>query len=218
MAIKALTPRILMRGARELSDRDADLGRILSNFGPPPMWPREPGFSTLIHIILEQQVSLASAQAAHNRLLAAASPLTPERFLKLNEVKLKQIGFSRQKTKYGYELARAIKTGQLDLDALHSMDDDAVRETLIQIRGIGRWTADVYLLMVLRRPDIWPVGDLALAVAVQHAKRLPTRPSIEELEAIGKAWRPWRAVAARMLWHFYLSGGVKKVRNGSEQD
>lgn len=136
----------------------------------------------------------------------------------MNEAKLKQIGFSRQKTKYGYELARAIKTGQLDLDALHSMDDDAVRETLIQIRGIGRWTADVYLLMVLRRPDIWPVGDLALAVAVQHAKRLPTRPSIEELEAIGKAWRPWRAVAARMLWHFYLSGGVKKVRNGSEQD
>jgi DNA-3-methyladenine glycosylase II len=144
-------------------------------------------------------------------LLAAASPLTPERFLKLNEVKLKQIGFSRQKTKYGYELARAIIGGQLDLPALHTLHDDAVRESLMRVKGIGRWTADVYLLMVLRRPDIWPVGDLALATAVQHAKRLPVRPTPDELETIGGAWRPWRAVAARMLWHFYLSGEMKRA-------
>jgi DNA-3-methyladenine glycosylase II len=195
----------LARGTRLLSRRDADLGRVVKKFGAPPMWARDAGFSTLLHIILEQQVSLASAKAAHTKLLEVASPLTPRRFLKLDDVTLKAVGFSRQKSAYGRNLARAIVDGDLDLDALNSMDDVAVRSELIKITGIGRWTADIYLLMVLRRPDIWPAGDLALAVAAQHLKKLKSRPSPEQLDEMSAAWRPWRAIAARILWHYYLS-------------
>jgi DNA-3-methyladenine glycosylase II len=169
------------------------------------MWARESGFSTLLHIILEQQVSLASAKAAHTKLLELTSPLTPPRFLKLDDATLKAVGFSRQKTLYGRELARSIAEGLLDLDALRLMDDATVRSELIKIKGIGRWTADIYLLMVLRRPDIWPTGDLALAVAAQRLKRLRTRPTQENLDRMSEAWKPWRAVAARILWHYYLS-------------
>lgn len=169
------------------------------------MWAREAGFSTLLHIILEQQVSLASARAAHNKLLATASPLTPQCFLELDDATLKTVGFSRQKSGYGRHLAQSIIEGTLDLQSLHTMSDDDVRSELVRIKGIGQWTADVYLLMVLRRPDIWPIGDLALAVAAQSVKRLKSRPSPQKLEQLGRAWRPWRAVAARILWHHYLS-------------
>lgn len=195
----------LERAVRLLSRRDGDLRRVVKQFGVPPMWARESGFSTLLHIILEQQVSLASARAAHNKLLEVASPLTPRRFLRLDDSTLKTVGFSRQKTLYGRELARSIVKGLLDLDALSSMDDATVRSELIKIKGIGRWTADIYLLMVLRRPDIWPTGDLALAVAAQKVKGLRIRPSQQELDEMSAAWKPWRAVAARILWHYYLS-------------
>ena len=195
----------LERAVRLLSRRDGDLRSVVKRFGAPPMWARESGFSTLLHIILEQQVSLASARAAHNKLIEIASPLTPLTFLALDDSVLKAVGFSRQKTTYGRELARSIVEGLLDLDALSSMDDATVRSQLIKIKGIGRWTADIYLLMVLRRPDIWPTGDLALAVAAQKVKCLQTRPTPEELDEMSAAWKPWRAVAARILWHYYLS-------------
>jgi DNA-3-methyladenine glycosylase II len=172
------------------------------------MWAREPGFPTLIHIILEQQVSLASARAAYERLLAADSPLTPARFLEFDDATLKTIGFSRQKTRYGRELARAILDGRLDLAGLHTLDDASARSELVVIKGIGPWTADIYLLMALRRPDVWPSGDLALANAAQRVKRLASRPAPDELDALGIAWKPWRAVAARLLWHYYLSDMV----------
>ena len=200
-----LTDESLLRAVRLLSRRDPDLGRVVRRFGAPPMWAREAGFSTLLHIILEQQVSLASAKAAHNKLLDAASPLTPQCFLELDDVTLRAIGFSRQKTAYGRHLAQSISEGHLELDTLHLMSDDDARSELVKIKGIGQWTADVYLLMVLRRPDIWPTGDLALAVAAQSVKRLKSRPTPQKLEEIGMAWRPWRAVAARILWHHYLS-------------
>jgi DNA-3-methyladenine glycosylase II len=172
------------------------------------MWAREPGFPTLIHIILEQQVSLASARAAYDRLLAAASPLTPDRFLELDDAQLKRIGFSRQKTAYGRELAGAILGGRLDLAGLETLDDADVRSELTGIKGIGPWTADIYLLMALRRPDVWPSGDLALASAAQRVKRLAARPTPDELDTLGADWAPWRAVAARLLWHYYLSEPV----------
>ena len=203
----SLTEETFEAGLQVLCDRDPDLAQILTKLGPPPMWAREPGFPTLIHIILEQQVSLASAKAAYDRLLATASPLTPAHFLELDDVALKTIGFSRQKTAYGRELAQAIISGSLDLAELKDMDDAAVRSELIKVKGIGPWTVDIYLLMALRRPDVWPIGDLALASAAQGVKRLPTRPTPEELDALGAGWRPWRAVAARLLWHYYLSNG-----------
>ena len=200
-----LTDETLATGLRFLSKRDPDLARILQELGPPPIWDRAPGFPTLVHIILEQQVSLASARAAYDRLLAAASPLTPARFLQLDDSTLRAIGFSRQKTAYCRHLARAIEQGDLRLNVLETMDDAAVRAELIKIKGIGPWTADIYLLMSLRRPDVWPSGDLALAAAVQRVKKLAVRPTVSELEAVATNWRPWRAVAARLLWHYYLS-------------
>ncbi|HSG18040.1 MAG TPA: DNA-3-methyladenine glycosylase 2 family protein [Anaerolineae bacterium] len=197
----------LLEGMRVLAERDEEFARILSTYGPPPLWQREQGFHTLIHIILEQQVSLASAKAAYNRLVEAINPLIPENFLALTDEELKQIGFSRQKTKYGRALAKAILDGSLDLSGLGKLDDQEAKEQLMKVKGIGPWTADIYLLMALGRPDIWPPGDLALEIAIQRVKGLSKRPTPEEARKMSEEWRPWRAVAARLLWHFYLSGG-----------
>jgi DNA-3-methyladenine glycosylase II len=188
----------------ELAERDPDLAAIAERFGPPPLWDRAPGFATLLHIILEQQVSLASAQAAFDRLVAVVDPLTPEGFLELTDAALLAIGFSRQKARYGRELARAALSGGLDIDGLVVLDDEAVQGRLESIVGIGRWTSTIYLLMVLGRPDVWPAGDIALATAVAEVKGLARRPSPEEMAALGEAWRPWRSVAARLFWHDYL--------------
>jgi DNA-3-methyladenine glycosylase II len=215
-----LTDATLPAALADLTARDPRLARIVTDYGPPPLWAREPGFPTLLRIILEQQVSLASAKAAFDRLLALASlsapaaPLTPERFLELDDITLKAAGFSRQKTRYGRELAGAICSGNLNLDALAALDDEAVVAALTQVVGIGRWTADIYLLMALCRPDAWPAGDLALAVAARGAFDLPAMPSPSELVALGESWRPWRAVAARVLWHFYLSRGAPRRSQG----
>ncbi len=203
---KALTERSLRRAARALAARDRDLARVLELYGPPPLWAREPGFPTLVLIILEQQVSLASARAAFTRLLAAASPLTPQSFLALGDAALRAAGFSRQKAAYCRHLAALIADGELDLDALAGVSDEAARGALLKVKGVGPWTADIYLLMALRRPDVWPSGDLALAVAAHEVKRLPARPTYPQLDDLARAWRPWRAVAARLLWNHYLKG------------
>jgi DNA-3-methyladenine glycosylase II len=205
----SLTEEELLRGVRVLCRRDADLRRVVKEFGAPPLWAREPGFSTLIHIILEQQVSLASARAAHTRLIQLARPLTPRRFLKFDDATLKACGFSRQKAGYCRHLAESILDRRLDLEALISLEDQAVKLELEKIKGIGRWTSDIYLLMVLRRPDIWPRGDLALATAAWQVKRLERRPTYDELDQMSLAWKPWRAVAARILWHHYLSSRAR---------
>jgi DNA-3-methyladenine glycosylase II len=205
MGTEPLTRKAFAQALTILRDRDPDLGGVLSTLGPPPMWAREPGFPTLVHVILEQQVSLASARAAFDRLRQAVPILTPAEFLKLDADTLKQVGFSRQKTRYCRILAHAITDGSLHLEWLEGMDDNRARAELLKITGIGRWTADIYLLMALRRPDVWPTGDLALRAAVQRVKRLQSRPTSEELEALSELWKPWRAVAARIFWHHYLS-------------
>jgi DNA-3-methyladenine glycosylase II len=192
-------------GVRALADRDAHLAGVVQKYGQPPLWIREPGFPTLVYIILEQQVSLASAKAAFDRLNAAVHPLTPRRFLTLTDAELLRIGFSRQKTLYTRLLAESLSRRHFDLRYLHELHDDAARKMLTAFKGIGNWTADIYLLSALRRPDIWPVGDLALATAVQEVKQLRKRPSPERLEKISQPWRPYRAVAARLFWHAYLS-------------
>ncbi|PYU21027.1 MAG: DNA-3-methyladenine glycosylase 2 family protein [Acidobacteria bacterium] len=193
------------QGVRFLAGRDEHLAAVVKTYGQPPLWVREPGFPTLVYIILEQQVSLASARAAFGRLKAAASPLTPRHFLKLSDVELLRIGFSRQKTLYTRLLAESLARRYFNLRELHELHDDSARKLLITFKGIGRWTADIYLLSALRRPDIWPAGDLALATAVQEVKHLRQRPSPEKLEALSVRWKPWRAVAARLFWHAYLS-------------
>jgi DNA-3-methyladenine glycosylase II len=199
-----LCEETLAYGVDILCGQDCSLAEIVRTCGPPPLWAREAGFATLIRIILEQQVSLASAKAAFQRLLAAVDPLTADLFLKLDDFTLKALGFSRQKMGYGRNLARAIAEGCLDIAALSRLDDETARSELTKIKGIGAWTADIFLLMALRRPDIWPNGDLALAVAIQHLKKLKSRPTPREIDKLSESWKPWRAVAARLLWHYYL--------------
>ncbi len=205
MNIKKLTPDIFEEGIVFLANNDPDLGAIVTSLGTPPMWTRNPGFPTLIHIVLEQQVSLASAKAAFDKLNDALPVFTPGEFLQLDDIILKRIGFSHQKSSYCRNIAIAIDNKSLLMNDFESMTDKRVRDELQKIKGIGRWTADIYLLMALRRPDIWPVGDLALASAVQDVKRLKARPSPEKLNTLSRIWKPWRAVAARILWHHYLS-------------
>lgn len=206
MTVSTLDQTSYIQGLTDLAARDRDLGRVYEKLGAPPMWDREPGFSTLVQIILEQQVSLASARACFDKLVAMVGDLTPASLLALDDEALKAVGFSRQKSDYSRILAAAVDGGALDLEGLADASDDEARERLMELKGIGRWTADIYLLMALGRPDIWPVGDLALVVAAQRIKGLDDRPNPDEFRRLGEPWRPWRSVAARLLWHHYLAG------------
>ena len=200
-----LTKKKLAVGLAELAERDRDFETVLEEHGPPPLWGRKPGFPTLVQIILEQQVSLASAKAAYNKLEEALGEVTPERLLSLEDDELKTIGFSRQKSRYCRGLAQAIVDGEFDIAGLRRLSDDEAKRELMSLKGVGRWTADIYLLMALRRPDVWPSGDLALAKAAQQVKNLPATPDYDRLDAMAEDWKPWRAVAAQILWHHYLS-------------
>ena len=204
-----LTQKTLALAARELAARDQLLANILATYGDPPLWQRASGFRTLVHIILEQQVSLSSAKSMLTRLETAIQPFTPERFIKLGEPHLRQLGVTRQKSHYLVQLSQSLVTGELNFRRLARLSDDQALVSLTKIKGIGSWSANIYLLMAMRRADIWPAGDLALAVAIKELKGLAVKPSPEELERIAEAWRPHRAVAARMLWQYYL--GRKSV-------
>jgi DNA-3-methyladenine glycosylase II len=207
---RSLTERSLRQAVRSLAANDPALAASVERFGPPPLWAREPSFATLVHLILEQQVSLASALAAFERLRLATGDVTPNAFLTLDDATLRTIGFSRQKAGYARDLAIALVDG-FDLAALERMSDDEVRRSLVSLRGIGRWTADVYLTMCLLRPDVWPHGDQALATGAVELLALPERPTFDELEALAERWHPHRAVAARIIWHHYL--GVRGRRD-----
>jgi DNA-3-methyladenine glycosylase II len=203
----ALTEVSLAAAARQLAKRDRDLAAILERHGPPPLWARRPDFSTLVKIILEQQVSLASAASLFNRLKQNTVPFRPERVLELGEVHLKSLGLTRQKTSYCLHLAESLVNKRLRLSQLARMTDAEAKAALMEIKGLGAWSADVYLLMALLRPDVWPVNDLALAVAAQKVKQLPNRPNANQLLELAESWRPYRSVAARMLWQYYLAKG-----------
>ncbi len=203
--LPSLTKARLLEGVTELCQRDPDLNKIVVTIGPPPMWVRKQEFSTLVYIILEQKVSIVSAKAVYQRLMDVMETPTPREFLVLSDSELKLTGFSRQKMRYCRLLAESILAGALDLSALRRMSDDAAHAKLTSLKGIGPWSADVYLLSALRRPDIWPSGDIALAAAAQRVKRLRSRPTAQKLEILGRRWTPWRSVAARLLWHHYLN-------------
>lgn len=183
---------------------------VTDTYGPPPFWQREESFGSLVKIILEQQVSLASAQAAYDKLRATVTEVTPDTFLRLTDDQLRTIGFSRQKTSYGRNLALALSEGELELARLRTCSDNEVRSSLTAIKGIGIWTANIYLLMVMQRSDVWPRGDIALAASYQKLKQLSQRPGNGEMEQISRNWTPWRSVAARLLWHYYLSSKKKQ--------
>lgn len=195
----------------ELGGRDADLKLILNNLDYPPLWKRSPSFETLVHIILEQQVSLASALAALNKLKQKIGNITPDRFLALTNQELRDCYFSRQKIVYTQHLANAIQDHQLNLDALSEMDNDQIRSTLIKIKGIGNWTVDVYLMMVLQRSDLFPLGDVALMTSIRETKRLSKDVLRDNIANIAAGWKPYQTIAAFILWHSYLS---KRRRSG----
>jgi DNA-3-methyladenine glycosylase II len=203
--VKPLTQKTLALAARELAARDETLAAIHATYGDPPLWRRATGFQTLIHIILEQQVSLTSAKSMLVRLEGAVQPFTPVRFIELGDSYLRGLGVTRQKSAYLLHLADSIVSGELSFTRLARMSDDEARLALTRIKGIGLWSADVYLLMAMRRADIWSAGDLALAVAMKELKGFERRPGPEELERLAEQWRPHRAVAARMLWQYYLA-------------
>jgi DNA-3-methyladenine glycosylase II len=205
MRVEPLSSSSLRVALAEIGARDPDLAAVVERYGPPPLWARRPGFSTLMRIILEQQVSLRSAAAAYARLQAVAGRVTPARVASIGERELRAAGLTRQKAAYCRGLASAVVVGGLDLGRLDGLPDDEVRSALVELPGIGPWTADIYLLMALRRPDVWPKGDLALARALQRVKRLRRAPAEDRMARIARTWAPWRAVAARVLWHFYLS-------------
>ncbi len=204
--IKTLDENNLITACKRLSKRDADLAFIFQTYGVPPLWAREPNFATLVHIILEQQVSVASALSAFNKLREKLNgEITPENLLSLSDAETKAAYFSRQKTVYARDLAQNILSGKLDLNSFGSLSDEEIKHELKKIKGIGDWTADIYLLMAMLRADVMPKGDLALHVAWQKLKRLERRPTSDEFLQIAEKWKPLRSVAARLLWHFYLS-------------
>ena len=197
-----LTRDTLATACTELADRDRTLRTLLARNGLPPMWTRRPGYATLVQLILEQQVSLDSARATYARLQRTARTVTPAALLALDATALRQIGFSRQKARYVHALSRQIEDGELNLRTLARTSAEEARGTLLSILGVGPWTADVYLLMALRHPDVWPPGDVALEQAFAEHK---TPRSERGRERILNRWRPWRSVAARVLWHDYLA-------------
>ena len=206
LKVEILNKQNLTEICEKLAKSDADLAFIFETYGTPPLWAREANFSTLIHIILEQQVSLASALSAFNKLKENLGEITPENVLKLSDEELKLCYFSRQKIIYARELAKAVLDKTLDLKSLENLSDEAVKIELKKIKGIGDWTADIYLLMALLRADVMPKGDLALHVAWKKLKNLKDAPHADEFQQIAEKWKPFRAVAARLLWYFYLSG------------
>lgn len=207
---RALTRAALEAGVRRLTQTDPDLAAVAARLGVPPLWGRRPGFETLVRIVLEQQVSLASAQNLHRRLRARVGAITPGTIHALGEDGMRQTGLTRQKARYCFGLAQRLRDGRLDLAALARGPDDKGRRTLLAVPGLGPWSVDIYYLMALRRPDVWPAGDLALASALREVKRLERLPDAPTQAALAQSWSPWRAVAARLLWAHYLDARERR--------
>jgi DNA-3-methyladenine glycosylase II len=211
----ALTLKSMLAAVDELAARDPRLARIVDAHGAPPLWDRPPGFTTLVRIILEQQVSLASAAALFTKLEHHCDgSVIPGRVAATGEPGLLAIGFTRQKARYVAGLARQVDAGAVSLERIARLPDDDARAALIAIPGVGPWTAGVYLLMALRRPDVWPPGDLGLHKSMAEVRGLDVVPTSEQAAAYAKRWRPWRAVAARLLWHAYLA---RRAKSWSDQ-
>lgn len=187
-----------------LAEKDPDLKKILDAYGYPPIWVRKQEFASLVHIILEQQVSLASAKAAYDKLYEYIGKITPSKLLALSDQELRQCYFSRQKTVYVRELAKAIISKKIKLSALSHLPDEKIREQLTAIKGVGNWTVDIYLLFSLQRLDVFPIGDLAMVNSMKEIKGLIKTTSKEELVQIAESWRPYRSIAVHLLWHHYI--------------
>jgi DNA-3-methyladenine glycosylase II len=200
------TTECVAEGADWLSLRDARFARALALTGPLPLRRQADGFAALLSSIVSQQVSVASARAIWSRL-DGAGMVAPAALDKSSEEDLRALGLSRQKARY----AKALAEARLDFAGLHHLSDEAVIATLVELPGIGRWTAEIYAMFALGRADVFAPGDLALQEAARLLFGLEVRPNERALRAMAEDWRPWRAVAARALWAYYH---VAKQREG----
>lgn len=196
-------PQGLLQGVSALSAEPV-FAAILQTAGRPRFRRRRNGFGTMLHIILEQQVSIDAAAKMYHRLTGLCRPLEPASFLALDDATLRSCGFSRQKMGYARDLATAVQQGSFDFASLAAAEDETAMAGLLAIRGIGRWSAEIYLLFALGRSDVWPAADLGLQLAVAEQLRLGSRPTEVELRRRGEEWRPWRSVAACLFWQSYL--------------
>jgi DNA-3-methyladenine glycosylase II len=190
-------------GLEVLLAADPRLTAVAAVAGPLPLRRRPGGYAGIAGIVVSQQLSTASAAAIWGRLAAAYDPFTPQRLLKARADRLASLGLSRPKIRALKEIARAIVGGSLDCDALPHMETDAAHAALCAVHGVGPWTADIYLLFCLGHADAWPAGDLALQEGARLALALPERPTAKETVVLAQPWRPWRGVAARLLWAYY---------------
>lgn len=210
-----LTPEVFQKALDHLVAVDPHLAEIRAAHGDPPLRTRPPGFAALLQIIVDQQVSVAAARAIWERLEAAMGETSPAALLALDDTALRACGLSRGKVNYARGLAADIVEGRVNLDALETMEDEAAIAELVKINGVGRWSAEVYLLSTLARADVWPVDDLAIATATGKVKGFRTRPKRRTLIRLAELWRPYRSVAARLMWHYFRnvlmtsSGGTK---------
>lgn len=188
----------------QLARKDRELKGIIREYGYPPMWTRPATFQTLILTILEQQVSLAAAYAAFKKLREKIGYVTPAKILAMTDEEMRAVYFTRQKMGYARELARAIQSRKLVLKQLETLPDEEVRAKMIQLKGIGHWTIDVYLMHALQRTDLFPLGDIALVNSLKLIKQLPPHITKEEMLSVAEAWRPNRTIAAMLLWHAYI--------------
>ena len=197
----------------KLTKKDKELRKIIRQYGYPPMWTRPASFQTLILTILEQQVSLASAYAAFKKLKEKIGFVTPSKILALTDAELRACYFSRQKIVYARELAKALQSKQIRLQRLPLLPDEEIRAELLKLKGIGHWTIDVYLMHALQRTDLFPLGDIALVNSLKETKQLPKDISKEEMLKIAEPWRPYRTIAAMILWHSYIKKRNIKIQS-----
>ena len=199
-----LNPSDLKRAARHLARLDPALGEVLKCHGPPPLWKRPATFATMVHVLLEQQVSLVSAMATFKRLeIACQGRVTANRVCDLGEGTLRKLGLTRQKSRYASALAREVRAGSFKVGRLRHMADEQAKAEITQRIGFGNWSADVFLLLALARPDVIPLGDLAL-VKGMHELDGGNYEQCDDLLTRAERWRPFRGVATRMIWQLYL--------------
>ncbi len=203
-----MTPKTIVVALDELCSRDKDIARTVAAVGYPEPRNREPGFATLLNIIIGQQISVHAAAAIRGRLVEATDPLTPKSFLALDDAALKVVGLSRRKMEYGRLLAGDILEARFNPDGLPGLDDEAVLEQIVARKGLGRWSAEIYMLFAMGRFDTWPADDLAVQVAVQRLKNLDERPNRKTMERVAEDWRPWRGIAALLMWHHYNTAAL----------
>ncbi|MCU0390698.1 MAG: hypothetical protein MUE81_06235 [Thermoflexibacter sp.] len=204
MLINTFTEETLPLLVDKLVAQHAFYQLIVQQYGYPPFWHREPNFATLLKIILEQQVSLASAQAAYDRLLQKLGEVTPEKLLELTDMEMKECYFSRQKTIYARDLAYEIQNKNLIIETLNQKTDNEIRTALTKVKGLGEWSADVYLLLSLHRLDIFPAGDLAIVKALKQARLVSENGSRDEILNFADEAKPYRSIATYLLWHYYI--------------